>query len=80
MKRIYGASSADLYYLIEGLSDNLNSVALVGHNPTLHLISEQFSGNQFPQFPTCSVVKINIDEESWIRLSPGIRIFLYRTI
>ena len=70
-KNIYGASSADLFYLIEEFDDNINSVALIGHNPTLHLISEQLSGKQFSQFPTCSIVKINFDIESWVRLTAG---------
>ena len=70
-KNIYGASSADLFYLIEGLDDNINSVALIGHNPTFHIISEQLSGQQFLKFPTCSIVKINFDIESWRMLSAG---------
>jgi len=70
-ENIYGASSADLFYLIEGLNDNINSVALIGHNPTFHVISEQLSGQQFLKFPTCSIVKINFDIESWMMLSAG---------
>ena len=70
-KNIYGASSADLIYLIEDLNDNINSVALVGHNPTFHLISEQLSGKQFSKYPTCSIAKINFDIESWMMLSAG---------
>ena len=62
---------ADLFYLIEELDDNINSVVLIGHNPTFHVISEQLSGKQFSKFPTCSIVKINFDIESWVMLSAG---------
>ena len=33
-KKIYGASTQELFNIITELDDNLNSIAFVGHNPT----------------------------------------------
>ena len=50
---IYGASSANLFNMITTLDDALSSIALVGHNPTLHILSENLSNEKFMLFPPC---------------------------
>jgi len=70
-KKIYGASSKELFDIIIRLNSNINSIALVGHNPALHILSEMLSNEKFPKFPTCSVVKINFTINSWDLIQRG---------
>ena len=70
-KTIYGASVEKLFNMITKLDNNINSIAFVGHNPALHLLSEELSNEQFVKFPTCSIVKINFDINSWEKIQSG---------
>ena len=68
---IYGASSAKLFNMITTLDDALSSIALVGHNPTLHILSENLSNEKFMLFPPCSIVHISFQINSWDKLQSG---------
>ena len=70
-ENIYKSSSEELFDIVTELDDNINSAAFVGHNPTLHVLSEKFSAKRFTDFPTCSIVKINFNIKSWIDISIG---------
>ena len=69
--KIYGSSSERLLNIIISLNDNIHSAAFVGHNPALHIVSEELSGEKFATFPTCTIVKINFDIKSWGLISNG---------
>ena len=68
---IYGASSDQLFHMITKLDNKMNSIALVGHNPSLHILSENLSNERFITFPTCSVVHISFDVNSWHKIQSG---------
>ena len=70
-KKIYGSSAEALLNIIISLDDNIHSVAFVGHNPALYIVSKKLSGEQFSTFPTCTIVKINFDIKSWGLTSNG---------
>ena len=70
-KCIYGASSQDLFSMIAKLDDDINSIALVGHNPALHTLSENLSNEQFMEFPPCSMVHVSFDVNSWDKIQSG---------
>jgi len=70
-EKIYKSSSKELFNIIAELDDNINSAAFVGHNPTLHILSEKLSAKRFIEFPTCSIVKINFNIKSWVDISIG---------
>tara|TARA_Y100001970_G_C13827064_1_gene647826 strand:- start:144 stop:635 length:492 start_codon:yes stop_codon:yes gene_type:complete len=64
-RSLYGASVNELLNIISELDNSLNSIAIVGHNPTLHILSEMLSDEKILKFPTCSIIKINFQIESW---------------
>ena len=70
-KYIYGASSNELFHMITKLNNNINSIAVVGHNPTLHILSENLSNEKFVEFPTCSIVHISFAVDSWDKIQLG---------
>ena len=51
--------------------NNINSIALVGHNPTLHILSENLTNEKFTEFPTCSIVHISFAVNSWDKIHSG---------
>ena len=70
-ENIYGASYKDLFSMITKLDDSFDSMALVGHNPTLHILSENLSNKRFMKFPTCSIVHVIFDVNSWVKIQSG---------
>jgi len=68
---IYGASSEKLFDMLTKLDNSFNSVGIVGHNPTLHILSEKLCNKQFMHFPTCSIVKINFNVKLWNNITIG---------
>ena len=68
---IYGASSEKLFHMITKLDNNINSIALVGHNPTLHILSENLTNKKFTKFPACSIVHISFIVDSWNKIHLG---------
>ena len=69
--KIYRASSDELFNMIMKLNDTINSIVFVGHNPTLHILSEYLSSEQFIEFPECSIVKVNFEINSWSKIQSG---------
>ena len=64
-KRIYNASSREILDIISKLNNEINSVIVFGHNPGLHMLTEQLSSQNFNQFPTCAIAKITLNFTSW---------------
>jgi phosphohistidine phosphatase len=68
--------SEDLYFgkcdaiinFIRNLEEDLSSILIIGHNPTMHLLLESLSDEGIKKFPTCSLAEINI-ENTWKDLS-----------
>jgi phosphohistidine phosphatase len=71
-QRIYNASEADLFHQIEQLSDDVQNVMVVGHNPSLYQLSLSLAkdGDKSAhdrlqmEFPTCALVIIHF-EGAW---------------
>ena len=68
---IYNSSEYELIDMITQLDNNLQSIIICGHNPTLHRLSQKLSGQIFHIFPTCSIVKINFDINNWGAIELG---------
>jgi len=64
-KRIYNASSREILDIISKLNNEINSIIVCGHNPGLHMLTEQLSNQHFNQFPTCAIAKIPLNITSW---------------
>ena len=80
-RTIYGSSVNELFDIIIKLNNNMKSVAIFGHNPTLHILSEKLSNEEFNDFPTCSIAKINFDVNAWEKIISGnLEYFLFPTL
>ncbi|WP_024955844.1 SixA phosphatase family protein [Sulfurospirillum arcachonense] len=62
---LYESSYTTYRYLLDSLSDDLNSIFIVAHNPTLTDVGERLSGAILTNIPTCSIVCIEFDVESF---------------
>ncbi|MFB1023508.1 MAG: histidine phosphatase family protein [Vicingaceae bacterium] len=61
----YHASAFLLLQIVNSVSNDLNSVFLVGHNPSLTDFAEYLTNEQFGNLPTAAVVGIRFSIEDW---------------
>jgi phosphohistidine phosphatase len=79
-EEIYEASVRSLLAVINDLSDNCNAVMIVGHNPTFTYIGEYLTKQNLDNVPTCGVVHIEFEIDSWKEVSEGngiLKMFIY---
>lgn len=62
---IYFGHSDGLFTILYGLSDDVNSIMLFGHNPTFTMFANNFLENKIDNLPTSGVVCISFDMKSW---------------
>ena len=62
---IYEAALMDILRIVSQLPDTAQVVLLFGHNPTLTDVANRFSEKYIDNIPTCGIVQIVSDEESW---------------
>ena len=65
----YGASPGGIVHFVEQLDDELNSVMLVGHNPTWEALHHRLTGEQIDHLPTSGVIVIDFEIDHWRDLS-----------
>jgi phosphohistidine phosphatase len=61
---IYHASVETLLNLLE-IQDNKETILLVGHNPSMHYLTEILTGSRIDKFPTCALAEIQLTT-SWV--------------
>ena len=66
---VYHASVLLLLQIVNSISNDLNSVFLVGHNPSLTDFAEYLTNEQFGNLPTAAVVRIRFSIEDWAHVS-----------
>jgi len=64
-QEIYEATPMDIHHVISRLPDAAYTVLLFGHNPTLTEVANRFSENFIDNVPTCGIVQIESDANSW---------------
>ncbi|MDG1477430.1 MAG: histidine phosphatase family protein, partial [Vicingaceae bacterium] len=62
---IYESSLNNLITLANSLSNIYNEVAIIGHNPSITHLSNYLTNNYIGNMPTCSVVKIELEIDTW---------------
>lgn len=70
----YLASSQEWIRIISGVDEGCQRVIIFGHNPGLHILVNDLLRNQeagIDQMPTCAVVRIAIESETWGALGAG---------
>lgn len=68
---LYDSSYTNYRYLLDTINDKYNSVFIIAHNPTLTDAGEKLSGAILTNIPTCSIVAIEFDIESFKDIEEG---------
>ena len=68
---IYPASPFSLTQLIKEQDDAINDLLIIGHNPGLHILTEQLTNLSIVKFPTCAFAKIT-NFNHWKDIDTGI--------
>lgn len=64
-KSIYEAAVADLIEIIQSLDDDLNSVMIIGHNPSIGWLISQLSDKHIANIPTGAIATLSIASNHW---------------
>ena len=67
----YHASASDLLKEINRFDDAFNRVFMFGHNPGFTYLAEQLTNEGFGNVPTCGIVGVRFDFDSWALISSG---------
>lgn len=70
-QEIYEAAVSDILNIVNNLPDSAQSVMLFGHNPTLTDVANRFSDQYIDNIPTCGIVQIESEADSWKAFSEG---------
>ena len=62
---IYEAYPEDVLQVIKKVNNNANTIMVFGHNPTFTSLVNRFTEDYIPNIPTCGIVKIDADIDSW---------------
>ena len=68
-KDLYHASATDLQEFIARLDDQIDSIALFGHNPGMTSLVANLYGLLIGNVPTCGVVHLQFNENIWSAVS-----------
>lgn len=70
---IYEAFPDDIQAVVHGLEDTWETVFLFGHNPGFTVFANRFTeGFRFDNVPTCGIVHIQGEVDSWKDFKPGL--------
>ncbi len=70
VKRIYEASVRELLHVICAIDDQFDTAFLIGHNPAMSYLSEVLTGETIGNMPTCAIVAVEFELQSWEMVSP----------
>ena len=70
-KDLYHGSASSILELVCGTTNQVNSLALVFHNPTITYLSNVLAQLSIPNVPTCGIVILKAKVDTWDQLEPG---------
>lgn len=68
---LYLATPRMLLAIIDRLPDGVRHAMLFGHNPGVSELVEELTGNGPGDLPTCAIVRIDFDMDSWMEAATG---------
>ena len=71
---LYDFSGEDAFRVITSCPDEVSTLVVFGHNPTLSILASQLGSNFIENLPTSGVVIINFDVNSWDDIKNGLTI------
>lgn len=66
---IYDALPFTILQTISGLPDSARTVLMFGHNPSFTEVANHFTEDFIPNVPTCGIVQINTQAETWAEMT-----------
>jgi phosphohistidine phosphatase len=67
--KIYEATPETVLDLLRELPNEKEVIFIFGHNPTFTMIANHFSDEYIDNVPTCGIVAVNFEIESWAELN-----------
>lgn len=64
-----GLTTLDFVELLHQISDDVQTVLVFGHNPTVHQLAYNLVTNFCAEMPTCSTVAVDFELEKWSEVS-----------
>lgn len=68
--KFYGAGYSEMLRIIASFDDQYEHVMIFGHNPCWTVLVNQLTGNEIPNVPTCGIVRIEFDADTWNEVVP----------
>ncbi|MCW8853627.1 MAG: histidine phosphatase family protein [Gammaproteobacteria bacterium] len=68
---VYEAEPETLLEIIRNVSNEIETLMLVGHNPSIALLSSYLSNEIIEQVPTCGIVDLIFNLDDWAGISRG---------
>lgn len=66
---IYSGSTSDYMDIISKISDKVNSLIFVGHNPIISNLVSVLAGKNLGGLPTCSLTQFELNLSSWSQIN-----------
>ncbi len=73
---IYNASVRELLEVLNEIPNEIKSIAIIGHNPTITFFGEYLSGSIIGNIEPSGIVTIEIEKLKWEEISQGTGIFV----
>ncbi len=70
-RELYHAVPDVLLHYLQEVSDSIQTVMLVGHQPTWSMTATLLSGRPIDLFPTASMTRVDLSIDSWAHTMPG---------
>lgn len=74
---LYHAGSNEILEVIHRLDDENDQVAIFGHNPGFTSCANLLANLSIDNVPTCGIVSIRFDADSWASVQPGTGTLLF---
>lgn len=69
-EQLYTFNGANLLHWCKSISDDLDEIVLLGHNPAITDLCNGLSGADLENIPTCGYALLTFDGEHWQDLKP----------
>jgi len=78
LDELYHASYSDIINIISKVENNFNSVMVIGHNPGLTELINQYTIINIYNLPTTGVVKVEFKGDKWERITENKGSIVYK--
>ena len=69
LDELYHASYSEIIKIISKIENNFNNIMVIGHNPGLTELKNQYTIMNIYNLPTTGVVKVEFKEDKWSKIT-----------